>query len=790
VAVAAVPLVVVLAGGGWATWRLRASLPLLEGQVAAPELSAPVTVARDAQGVPTLTGRDRPDLAWALGYLHGQERFFQMDGQRRMAAGELSELVGPATLGLDREHRLHRFRSRAAAVLAGMTPDERRVLDAYVHGVNRGLRDLGEVPFEYLVLRATPQPWTAEDTVLTVFAMYFDLQEADGATERRRQRALDTLGPELAAFLFPEGTSWDAPLDGTQLPRPALPGIEAASPTQPASHQEPETEAASPGSNAWAIGGPLSIRGAAMVANDMHLGLRVPNIWYRARLVLEGSDREPPLDITGVTLPGAPNIVAGSNGTIAWGFTNSYVDTSDVVILEPAGGSAERYRTPEGPKDLKRADERICVKGAGCETLVVEESLWGPVIGTDREGRKLAYRWIAHDPQAVNLRGILELERADSVRSALEIGHRMGIPHQNLVVGDRQGDVGWTVTSPLPDRFGFDGRLPTSWADGSKGWRGYLPPEAVPTISNPETQRIWTANARVVGGEALKRLGFGAYAHASRARQIRDRLFARERFGEADMLDIQLDDRGILLERWQGLMLQSLRAIARTPDDAALVAAVENWGDRAAPDSVGYRLVRTLRSELLRRVYEAFTGPMRADGPASEGRRAARLVPNQADEPAWRLVTERPAHLPPPGYRDWDALIEAAMTSTIAAAFAQPGGGVAAFTWGAANPAEVRHPLSRAVPGLSILLDPPSRPQPGDLYQPRVASTSFGASERFVVAPGHEATGLFHMPGGQSGHPLSPYYTAGHEDWARGRATPFLPGPPKWTLTFVPGRGA
>src|SRR3954466_16272963 len=173
----------------WTYAQLRSSLPRLDGTVAAQGLSAPVTVARDAQGVPTLTGRTRADLAWALGYLHGQERLFQMDGQRRSAAGELSDLVGRATLRRDRTVRLHRFRHRAAAVLAAMTSDERRVLDAYVAGVNRGLGDLKAVPFEYLLLRAQPEPWKAEDTVLTGFAMYVSLQEADGLSERRRGAA-------------------------------------------------------------------------------------------------------------------------------------------------------------------------------------------------------------------------------------------------------------------------------------------------------------------------------------------------------------------------------------------------------------------------------------------------------------------------------------------------------------------------------------------------------------------------------------------------------------------------
>jgi len=198
----------------WLGMELQASLPRLEGRVIGSGLSAPVTVTRDAQGVPTLTGRTRPDLAWALGYLHGQERFFQMDGQRRTAAGELAELAGRVALQRDRSLRLHRFRQRAAVVLASLTPEERSVLDTYAAGVNSGLADLGSVPFEYLLLRARPEPWSAEDTVLTGYAMYLSLQEADGQTERRRANATEVLGQPMADFLFPEGTSWDAALDG------------------------------------------------------------------------------------------------------------------------------------------------------------------------------------------------------------------------------------------------------------------------------------------------------------------------------------------------------------------------------------------------------------------------------------------------------------------------------------------------------------------------------------------------------------------------------------------------
>ncbi len=780
--------IIVLTASASVYWHLRASLPVLEGSVAVGELSAPVTVTRDAQGVPTLSGRSRVDLAWVLGFLHAQERFFQMDSQRRLAAGELSELAGTVTLDQDRQHRVHRFRKRATAVLAAMMPEERAVIDAYVGGVNRGLRELDAAPFEYMILRSMPAPWTAEDTILAVYTIYLDLQEDDGATERQRADAEAVLGSPLAAFLFPEGTTWDAPLDGPILPMPTMPDGNAKTKAGlPLLLKEGREEAVIRGSNNWAVGGSLSARGAAIVANDMHLNLRVPNTWYRARLVLSDERGGTTLDITGVTLPGAPSIVAGSNGKIAWGFTNSYIDTGDVVILEPVAANPDLYRTPTGSRRLDHVEERLCPKGAACEILSIEESLWGPVIATDRQGRKLAYRWIAHDPVAVNLRGMLELERAVTAGAALDIAHRLGIPHQNLVVGDVQGNIGWTVTSAIPKRFGFDGRLPTSWADGTKGWIGYLAPQDVPVAYNPENRRIWTANSRVIGGEALAKIGFGAYAHGSRARQIRDRLLAKELFDEQDMLAIQLDDRGVLLERWQVLMLQRLRAGAGNPRYAALAPAVEKWGGRAIPDSVGYRLVRTFRTELINAVYAAYTVPMRTGEPTPASARATQpFVPKQADEPVWRLVTERPAHLVPAGYRDWDAVVDAAIEKILSAVATQAHGRLDAFTWGAANRTEIRHPLAGAIPGLALFLNPPSVAQPGDLYQPRVASPRTGASERFVVAPGHEGTGIFHMPTGQTGHPLSPYYNVGHKDWVKGQATPFLPGEPKWRIVFAP----
>lgn len=791
--IAGVVVVGVAGLGGWVAWSLNASLPQLEGTATIPGLSGPVTVERDENGVPTLTGPDRVSLMYGLGFLHAQERYFQMDLMRRSAAGELSSLFGPLAAKFDTPRRVHRFRDRAHAAVERSSPEQRAMLAAYTAGVNAGLDGLKAAPFEYALLRQHPQPWSLEDTLLVVDAMYFDLQSSDGWDERRLELAMDQLGPLMANFLYPKGTELDAPLDGSTLPEPPMPAsytpaikMGQAVPRQDGTPdgEAPDSEAI-PGSNNWAVSGALTGTGAAMVANDMHLGLRTPNTWYRARLVVKpaGSDT-PTLDLVGVTLPGNPLLVVGSNKHVAWGYTDAYVDTGDVVILEPVDGDPDRYKTPDGPKTLEKHRQVLC-PAPTCPSITIEDSDWGPVIGTDAQGRKLAYRWVAHDVGAEVMTAGAALEQAGSVEEAVSIAHRLPIPNENMMVVDTKGNLAWTVVGLVPRRFGHDGTLPTSWADGKAGWNGYLSPAEVPVIANPQNGRLWTANTRVVGGDALAKLGFGDYALGGRAGQIRDDLLAKDAFTEKDLLAIQLDDRAPMLDFWQRLMLQALSERASDQALANLVAPVESWGGRAAIPSVGYRLVRTFRSALVDRLYQAYTAPMA--GPA--GDHANDLVSHQAEGPARRLLTARPAGLVPPGYKSWDALIDAALKD-VRERIAQNGGDIAHFTWGDRNRLAIRHPISNIQPLLSPYLDPPGEPVAGDLYQPRVTAPSFGASERLVVSPGHEDTGLFHMPTGQSGHPRSPYYNKGHEDWVQGRATPLLPGATRWRMTLEPAKGA
>jgi penicillin amidase len=235
-------------------------------------------------------------------------------------------------------------------------------------------------------------------------------------------------------------------------------------------------------------------------------------------------------------------------------------------------------------------------------------------------------------------------------------------------------------------------------------------------------------------------------------------------------------------------MLEETGRRANDPIFAGMADTLRAWGGRAEVGSVGYRLVRTFRGELIDAVYGAYTAPLKASVELTE-RQASRLAPPEAEDVVWRLLSERPAHLVPSGFADWTATINAALDRVAALVREQAGGELAAFTWGEANRARIQHPLSAAgLPFVSALLDAPCVPQAGDVHVPRVAGPVLGASERFVVAPGHEQAGIFHMPGGQSGHPLTSYYLAGHEAWLNGEPTPFLPGPLVSRLRLLPSR--
>ncbi len=763
---------------------LRASLPQLNGGATVAGLKAVATIERDAAGIPVISASNRTDLAFATGYAHGQDRFFQMDMIRRQAAGELSEIVGAVTIDLDKSNRFHRFRARAQGVVQAASSTERELLQHYADGVNAGLNSLRARPFEYFVLGAEPTPWLAEDSILVVYAMFIQLNDSRAKKEVQRGLAHTVLPGEVYDWLYPQGTPWDAPLMGEPRSVAAIPSadvysLRAVEDVAPAANEEGKDPLL--GSNNWAVSGTLTENGRAMVSNDMHLGLNTPNIYYRARLRVDG---DTPVDVSGVTLPGAPFVVAGSNTHMAWGYTNSYGDYTDAVVLKP-GALDNSYQTPAGDRPFEVFREVIKVKNSEAVELRIRETIWGPVLeGVDYPDGEVVVSWIAHQLDAVNL-NIIKLENAVSVAEALDIANTMGMPPQNFVSGDALGNIGWTIAGKIPLKSDFNAMLPADWSVQA-GWRGWVAGADYPRVVNPESGRIWTANARVADAEALRIIGDGGYDLGARARQIRDALFLKDTFVAGDMLAIQYDDRALFLAPWRDVLLEILGddVVADDADLAEYRRLVDEWIPRAAPESVGYRLVRAFRLEVEKRMFHALTAPVRA----AYGDDVGLLKSNQFEAALWSLLEQRPLHMLPADYNSWDAFLLAAVQENIRYFSENFEGPLSSRTWGEINRASIRHPLSRSIPVFGDKLDMPADALNGDSNMPKAQGATWGASERFSVSPGDEANGLLHMPTGQSGHPLSDFYDKGHSDWVDGLPSPFLPGAAAYTLTLTPHR--
>jgi penicillin G amidase len=833
---------------------LRASLPQLDGTIGAAGLGAPVKIERDHLGAPTIVAANRVDLAYATGFVHGQDRFFEMDLSRRLAAGELSELFGAVAVEQDEKTRRFHFRKVARAVMDQAPAEHKAIVEAYARGVNDGLSSLRSRPWEYWVLGAPPTPWRPEDAILVEHSMWWDLQ-ANGLQREALRRELNArIGGKTCdagwkcslRFFYPARTEWDAPdgvaagSDGSAAvasdivpPAAGIPGPDvlnvrgATAATRPAGSPaagtpgrdgrpemsaaglpgrgtSSEASAASPwaralwaafaptttasgddvhvvGSNSWAIAGRLTTTGSALIASDMHLGQRVPTLWYHARLRTTGTATEPGLDLTGVTLPGAPPLVAGSNGHIAWGFTNSYGDWLNVELVPCTSVGENELHTPTGVVPLTTEREEIHVKGAPPVIEDVKSGPAGTLLRAEPERQMCWFgSWLATLPAATNM-NIIGLEHAMSVDEAMALAPSIGIPHQNFVVGDREGHIGWTIYGRIPTDIG---------AERASGHSPWTTVENHPRIVDPPLGRIWTANARVtdderqeaaIGGD-LASLG-SEYDLGARARQIRDDLAAIE--GPAtpeQMLQVQLDDRAIFLTRWHDFLLTLIDAdsVRDHPRRAEFKKLLENWQGRADVDSVSYRLVRGYRKQLESAVWDMIARALQI--PASD----SPILPSQFEIPLWQLIHDQPMHMLAADYPSWRDFLLATLDATIADLDKSCGPKLEQCTWGSRKPVRIQHPISHGLPILAPLLDMPTLRLPGDQDMPRVQDGAFGASERFAVSPGHEDQGYLHLPGGQSGHPLSPYYRAGFTEWAHGVPLPFLPGKAEHTLTLQP----
>jgi penicillin amidase len=777
-----------VAGGTAATALLitylgaAASLPRRQGTVPLPGLRASVTVALDARAIPTASGESFVDVLRAQGYLHAQERFFQMDLLRRSPAGELAALVGERALPADRTQKAFGYRALARTLLETSLPAEHATwLRAYADGVNAGLGDLATRPPEYWLLGAAPAPWSAEDSVLVALTLYTMLSNND-AYELPQGVMHATLPRELYDFMTPSSSRYDRPVVGATatdptggyvpmpVPGPAVIDLrERNAPEESRSRIEPPL--LGPASNQWAVDATRGPAGRALLANDPHLRLSLPNVFYRTELEWPGGA------LRGVGIPGLPGVLLGASDEVAWGATVSNADQSDWVVIELDPADPRRYRTPEGFEPFREAAVDIEVAGRAPERLVTRHTRYGPVVAADWLGRPLAQHATWAEAGGVNL-AVLELGTARNVREAVAILERWAGPSLNWMLADRAGEIAWVVNGPLPRRIGFDGSRPESLADGSRRWDGWLEP---PRRFGGAGGALYTANSRTLpAGEAdgLSRM----WMRPLRAKRIADLLADGAPLDEHGALAMQLDTRADGYDVLRDVVLEVVPAAEREPLLARARAHAAAWNGHADVDQPGFRLLHAFYRTLLERALTPLLAPAIAADPAFVYRWPL------ADETLRRLLDERPAHLLTSEHRDWRAFLRAVLHDTLIAIERDPTRPGIDAPWGEANELSVAHVfagLGALAPLRSWLRLPPA-PLPGSTLSLRVAAPDYGAVLRLAVAPGRLESGILELAGGQSGHFLSAQFRDQSADWLAGARTPFLAGPEVSRIVLTP----
>lgn len=769
----------------------------LSGQLPLPGLSHTVRIVRDRNGTPTIKAQNADDAYEALGFVQAQDRFFEMDLLRRAASGRLAALVGPEAAHEDERVRKFRLDATVRTAYARATPRERERLIAFSRGVNAGLRDLPHRPLAYALLGLRPKPWHPWDTYLVIGAMYLELQDPFDHRAENLWAMHRWLPPALYRFLTAPGNRWDAPLMGKAWhvppPPPAsvfdlhkLPprAFARAVALQKPIRMLPIGRTGLAGSNGFAVAGRLTRTHAALLANDMHLHLVLPPIWYRAQIEFRTRQGQH-IRLLGVTLPGVPALVVGTNFHVAWGFTNTEGDWVDLIRVRPQPGHPNRYETPQGIRRMVLHSEQIRVRGGASLRITVRDTIWGPVVGRLPSGILLVSRWVGEDPRGYRINAERALERARNVQQAIRAANRLGIPEQNFVTADRAGNIGWSVAGAIPRRVGHCKPIwPQSWARGQCRWEGYLRPKSYPRVLDPKDGFIWTANQRIVDGSALRLIGDGGYDLGARARQIRNDLKALHPPVTARaMLAIELDDRALYLAHWQKLLIGLLTPAVRRghPRWTELAQIVAHWRACACTDSVGYRLVWKFRKLVFHAVLRPFDRLVRKHDPHFKNPMRA-----MAEGPVWWLIRHRPLWLLAPRDPSWQSLLLDQVHRLVQASW-RPNSGFRKDTWGRHNRIQIANPIAAGIPILGPwLLDLPQTEIPGDSNMPRVQTHALGASERLVIDLGNPSRSLFELPGGDSGNPASPFYRDEFRAWLLGLPAPLEPGRSRYILLLKP----
>jgi penicillin amidase len=745
---------------------MRDSLPEVDGQLRLRGLISPVTVFRDGHGVPHIQAENLDDLFMAQGYVSAQDRLWQMDMARRMAAGDVSEILGSSFLDHDRMQRTLLIRETAERIVANLSENDRRYINDYTQGVNIFIATHEDnLPAEFRLLRYKPQAWQPVDSALIMMGM---VQLLDQRWDQKltRERVTARLGPTLAAQLYPTGSWRDHPPtqaapDITQ-PQPFIPDIpldETQSSVSDLLHLRQLVEpvralcpACVTGSNQWVVSGAHTLSGKPILSNDMHLDFSIPSIWYEVGLEAPG------FHAAGVTVAGIPCVVAGHNEHIAWGFTALYADMQDLYVEQI--NSQDEYRAADGtwhPVDHHR--ETIHVRGGPDVTVNIASTAHGPIVTPliPHETRAISLRWNAYDVPS-NSFPLFALDTAANWADFhAAMSHWWG-PSQNVVYADDQGHIGYQAVGEIPNRPAGIAPLPIT--DSNHEWQGYIPFEQLPSTLDPAVGILATANSRITP-DTYSYAITGDWADPYRNERIWKWLAAKDHLTAADMLTLQTD---VYSEVDQELAQRFAYAIDHAKDtDRRLREAADlmrTWDGAVSSDSAAAAIVDAAKS--------AFW-PML-------------LQPKLGD--AWRLyqwpesgfareeiITHNPPALLPSGYASWDDFLTAVVKQGLRNAPLD----LKNWRFGDVNKVEIDHPLYRYLPWFKKWTGIGPQPRRGDNTTVNASGKAFGASQRFTIDWANPDAATENLVTGESGNPLSPYYRDHWFYWYNGKtfALPF-----------------
>lgn len=601
------------------TWVVRRAWPQVSGRIAVSGLHAPVEVLRVEAGVPHLYARDAHDLFFAQGYVHAQDRLWQMELDRRTGAGELSALFGAAALDLDRTMRVFEIRASSERDWQAASPAARATLLAYADGVNAFLaQHRGQLPPEFVLLGVEPRPWTPVDSLSWAKLMALNLS-LNSSFEILRTQLAERLGPAAAQRLllpYPAGEPVIVPPDAAATGpaagqgAPAVVGPPAgASPAAAGTASTGEAPAAGTeqlataaigarrlgplaalggaawGSNSWVVAGSRTASGRPLLANDTHLGLQMPSVWYQIGLHGGG------WDVTGFSFPGMPLVVIGHNARIAWGITNLCADVQDLVFEKldaPLAAHPHRYLDRGVWRDLAVAHEQILVKDKPALAYDVLATRHGPIVNDAfpelKDALPAAVRWTAIDPGGGRLTdAIMALDRAGDWPSFRQALSAWDVPSLNFTYADVAGNIGYQATGLVPVRASGQGMVPANGWDGAAEWRGYIPYDALPRLFNPPQGFIVTANNKVTADSYPYFIAYDM-ADPYRARRVTDRLAAAKGLTVADMRTLQADTFGLPAQALRPYLLAVAPAGER---ERRALDEVRRWDLRYEPDAVG-----------------------------------------------------------------------------------------------------------------------------------------------------------------------------------------------------------